>query len=197
MLLRPVSVALTLALGLFLSACGTPPEVKTLSAAQVGYIQKTAQAVNAQSEALLTLAQAHVKTLEAQWKQTEDARLAQYAAQAKADPDSAEALVKAAAQYGAGWVARRQELAATVTKLKATSARLKQAMTDLSHVQEALNAYLQSEKAGEALLRTVLKVPGVEALLGRASQSVEQVASIASDLNGQLQDLSAAGGGGS
>lgn len=93
-----------------LSACGTPPEVKTLSAAQVTYLQQTSTAVSAQSKALLTLAQAHATVLKAEWKKTEEARLAQFTQAAKSDPSSTGELIQAAAQYGAGWQTRGARL---------------------------------------------------------------------------------------
>lgn len=93
-----------------LSACGTPPEVKILSAAQGTYLQKTSTAVSAQSKALLILAQAHATVLKTEWKKTEEVRLVEFAQTAQSDSSSTGKVLQAAAQYGAGGQTRGARL---------------------------------------------------------------------------------------
>lgn len=191
---RIVSVVMLAAL----SACATPPEVKQLSTAQIQYFDTAIKAFSIQSEALL-LASGKIQ------KQAEE-RIARREADSKAQlvtllSDSnkgdsaadrktlAEKVLKASASSTQSAAAARAKLQQDLDAIKAKSEELGQYISTMKDVQIALDAYIESEKAGEKIVTSVLEQPSVSHLITKVQKTIPKVTGAASDLNVLLAGL--------
>jgi len=181
-----------------LSACATPPEVKQLSTAQIQYFETAITAVATQSEALV-LASTKIQ------KQAEQ-RIAKRAADSKAQlvtllSDSnkgdsaaerkalAEKVLKASASSTQSAAAARAKLQQDLDAIKAKSEELGQYISTMKDVQIALDAYIQSEKAGEKIVTSVLEQPSVSHLITKVQKTIPRVTGAANDLKVLLTGL--------
>lgn len=181
-----------------LSACATPPEVKQLSSAQIQYFDSAIKAVATQSEALV-LASTKIQ------KQAEE-RIAKREADSKAQlvtllSDSnkgdsaadrktlAEKVLKASESSAKSAAAARAKLQQDLNTIKAKSEELGQYITSMKDVQIALDAYIQSEKAGEKVVTSVLEQPSVSHLITRVQKTIPKVTGAARDLKVLLTGL--------
>ena len=181
-----------------LSACATPPEVKQLSTAQIQYFESAIKAVATQSEALV-LASTKIQ------KQAEEriaAREADSNAQlikllsdnstgsSEADRKTlAEKVLKASESSTKSAAAARAKLQQDLDAIKAKSEELGQYIATMKDVQIALDAYIQSEKAGEKIVNSVLDQPSVSHLLAKVQQTIPRVTGAANDLKALLSGL--------
>lgn len=181
-----------------LSACATPPEVKQLSTAQIQYFETAITAVATQSEALV-LASTKIQ------KQAEE-RIASREADSKAQlvtllSDSnkgdstaerkalAEKVLKASASSTQSAAAARAKLQQDLDAIKAKSEELGQYISTMKDVQIALDAYIQSEKAGEKIVTSVLEQPSVSHLITKVQKTIPRVTGAANDLKILLTGL--------
>lgn len=181
-----------------LSACATPPEVKQLSTAQIQYFNTAIEAVATQSEALI-LASTKIQ------KQAEE-RIAKREADSKAQlvgllsknsasnnanerKTLAEKVLKASESSAKSAAAARAKLQQDLDAIKSKSAELGQYISTMKDVQIALDAYIQSEKAGEKIVSSVLEQPTVSHLLTKVQNTIPRVTGAANDLKTLLSGL--------
>lgn len=190
---RAVLVGLTLAV----AGCATPPAVKQLSSAQIGYFDAAQRAVAAQSAALIAaagkleaLASARIAALEAQSNANLENWLAEHpgATVAERRKNAARALADAAKSARTA-AEERTHLRAQVAAIRAKSAALGVYLARMREVQVTLDAYLSSEQAGERVLRTATAQPSVAALLKRLDALVPKVTAGAGELKRLLDAL--------
>lgn len=173
-----------------LAACATPPEVKTLSSAQIGYFDVAIGAVSTEGQALVLAADAIRKQAEV----TIDAEVARTQAEvantlATTIPnlpaaDRAAAATRLLASGAAPAVeatASKARLQARLDLIRTRTQDLNRAIEGMKDVQVALDAYLSSDQAG-ANVSALLGSPGAQALLVKAGLTMAQAKAISADL---------------
>lgn len=177
-------VWLTLVLIPPLTGCSTPPEVKQLSVAQIKYFDTAIEAVRLQSEALIIAAERIQEQAEARITETEKQSLSRFERLAVDTIPSqtederkktAEQMLEGVVKTNQASVNARQRLAEDLAAIKAKTQELEAYIAQMKEVQVALDAYLQSEQAGEQWLRGVLKQPSVQSLLATANDLLPKV----------------------
>jgi hypothetical protein len=197
---RAAALAVFGSLLLMLAACGTPPEVKTLSAAQVAYFDKAIEAMRVQSEALLVAAerikkdalekidaidQDQKKTLsDSIVKELPGAPASQRESLLQERLEPTFTFLNASAQS-------RANLEDTMAQIKEKTVELQAYIVKMKEVQLALDAYLQSQQAGEKVVHDVLGQPGVSSLLGEVNALVPKVTETVGTLKSLIEGLPA------
>lgn len=189
--MRRVLVMVVLAAAL--AGCGTPPEVKTLSTAQVGYLKQASDAVMLQSEALLLAAGKVKADAEARIDALTQQRGDNFKAWLKSSPADADTVIDKAMAVGTTATASKETLAARYAEIEASAAALKQTMAKLQEVQQVLDAYLHSEQLGESVMRDLFGSATVQGLLAKAGGLVSDTVDIAGKLRTQNTALTAQG----
>lgn len=191
-------LALICALGLLLlTSCGTPPEVQALSTAQIGYFDSAIKAVNVQSEALVLAAGEIQKHAKARIEARSAANQADLKELLLKDPQAnpkdqarlVDATLKSAAQTAMTTQAAIANLDRDLQQIREKSAELNKYITKMKDVQTTLNAYIQSEKAGDAVLKDVLKQPSVGGMISSLAETSERVTETASSITHLLSGL--------
>lgn len=181
-----------------LSACATPPEVKQLSTAQIQYFETAIKAVATQSEALVlasTKIQKQAEERIAAREADSNAQLVKLLSDnstgsSEADRKTlAEKVLKASESSTKSAAAARAKLQQDLDAIKAKSEELGQYIATMKDVQIALDAYIQSEKAGEKIVSSVLDQPSVSHLLAKVQQTIPRVTGAANDLMALLSGL--------
>lgn len=181
-----------------LSACATPPEVKQLSTAQIQYFETAIKAVATQSEALVlasTKIQKQAEERIAAREADSNAQLVKLLSDnstgsSEADRKTlAEKVLKASESSTKSAAAARAKLQQDLDAIKAKSEELGQYIATMKDVQIALDAYIQSEKAGEKIVNSVLDQPSVSHLLAKVQQTIPRVTGAANDLMALLSGL--------
>lgn len=180
-----------------LGACATPPEVKALSSAQVGYFDSAIKAVSAQSEALILAAEEIEKQAVARIEERDrknEADLKKLLLEnTGATPADRERLVDATLQSVTKAASisstAKENLQRSLAEIKAKSGELRAYLDKMKQVQVALDAFLQSESAGEQILHDVLGHSSVANLLSTASDLATKTAQTSLEVKGLLEDL--------
>ena len=176
---------------IFLASCATPPEVKTLSVAQIGYFDVAIGAVRTEGEALVLAADTIRKQAEAQID-VEVARTQSEVATTlattlpnlpPADRATAAARLLAAASAPAlAGAESKARLQARLDLIRTRAQDLQKAIEEMKNVQVALDAYLSSAGAGSDVSALLLGSPGVQGILSRAGLTMERVKLLSADL---------------
>jgi len=204
--LRQVGVpAVFLAAMLALSACGAAPQVKTLSTAQLGYFDTALESIRIQSEALLVAADRIRSDAEAAIDRREEEEKADFARSVAADigklsPADRESLARRYLESASLTLAKGAESRARLERgradIAAKSAELYAYIAQMQAVQRALDGYIQSEQAGDRVVREVLEQPSVASLLATANALVPRVTTAANELKTLIAALPVPSGGG-
>lgn len=186
-----IRIAIALALGLLCAGCATPPELKTLSVAQIGYFDTTAKAVSDESKALI-LAATIIKDraaadIDARTQAAQDRTANTIATTIPGLPAdqrvAATARLLGSAQgVVTGAADDKAKLLDRLAKIQVATDSLQAAINEMKEVQIALDAYIQSPTAGELVTSTVLGLPGVQALISQAKVTMATVSARAADL---------------
>ena len=180
-----------------LCACATPPEIKALSTAQLGYIDAAIEAVKQQGDALIAACEIIRQNAEAQIAAEErSARDTAANGLAAAMPTAARAamFIDAIARNAQAGAQSRAKLQAGVDDVKARTQELQAFLGELKNAQSSLDAYLQSEQAGERITQDILGLPRVQALVANASALMNVVKAKSGQLMAAVNGLKAAGG---
>ena len=94
----------------------------------------------------------------------------------------ADEMLRRAAQTSRTSAAARAKLAGDVAAIKAKTEELARYINRMKDVQVALDAYLQSEKAGEKILQDILNQKDVKSLLGTVNDLLPKVTSATNDI---------------
>ncbi len=84
---------------------------------------------------------------------------------------------------------QKAKLEGDLAQIKAKSEELKQYLIKMKDVHKALDAYVQSEKAGEKVVKDVLAQPSVNALLSTTGDLIPKVQDGIDELNGLLNQI--------
>ena len=200
--MRKVLIGLVLGVLLVVWGCSTAPEVKQLSLKQIEYFDAAIEAVKLQSEALILVAEKLKEQAEARIANTEQEsrdRLQNLASTTIPSlPESerkktAKKMLQQVAQIREAAVNSRQKLANDLAAIKLKTQELEAYIRKMKEVQVALDAYLQSEKAGEKVLKEVLKHPTVDGLLSTANDLLPKVREGVNEMQILLKGLTAGG----
>lgn len=173
-------------------SCATPAEVKKLSVAQIGYFDTAIEAVKLQSEALIMAAEkikadAEQRINQRQQERTKRIEDAIVDEISKLDREQRKTEMKrllADAEKGNRSAEEaRAKLAGDLEAIKAKTGELHNYIAKMRDVQVALDAYLQSEKAGEQITQTVLSQPTVESLISTVNDLSPKVTRTITDLS--------------
>jgi len=178
-----------------LTACATPPQVKELSTAQIAYFNTAIEAVRAQSDALILAAERIKRDAEARIRartvasRTDIRDALSSPGQRSPDPTVVDDLLKgleSAKENEAKNIARLQ---ATLDEIRAKIGELNLYIARMKDVQVALDAYIQSENAGESVVQNILKHPNVANLLQSVSSTLPKLSDTADTLKRLLGEL--------
>lgn len=166
------------------AGCGTPPQVKALSVKQIEYFDAAIAAVSLQSEALILATERLVKQAKEQIDSEQDKSRALLEEVAREDipaqPEGdrariAKEMLERANRNAETAQAARAKLDADLAVIKERTEELKTYLLKMRETQKALDAYLQSEQAGEIVMRDVLSQPSVKALLASTDALLPKV----------------------
>jgi hypothetical protein len=200
--MRKVLFTLILGLPFLCAACGTPPEVKKLSLAQIGYFDQAIEAVKVQSEALIVAAEKIKQQADdriASREQENMTNLAKLATDTipklnEADrKTTANQMLEKVMQTNVEVANARAKLAGDLDAIKTKTQELQAYIEKMKEVQLSLDAYLQSQKAGEQFTQDVLKQPSVNSLLGSANELLPKVTGTVNTLKILLDGLATGG----
>lgn len=184
---------------LVLAGCGTPPEVKTLSAMQVANFKTLVQVQAAQASALMALAgkvQAQAANdldqLQAQAETLVKQELTGGTVPTPTLVDGALSAVRTQAQITAQ---SKAKLAADIAAIQAKLDQISAFVTEMGAAQQVLDTYLNQAQAGQELVQSVTSAPFVQAAVSRVSDLAPQVAKAAADLERLMQEFGGASAG--
>ena len=181
-----------------LSGCVTPPEVKQLSLKQLEYLDVLSDAVAAQSDALISIAEQIKKQAETKITQHEQESIARLKVLVvKTIPTqgsskrekTAEAILSQASDINKQAEKSRQKLERQFTKIKEKTEELQLYLQKIRDVQLTLDAYIQSTKAGEKVLAATLGHTTVDSLFGHINHYLPKIKQTTQDLQGMLKTL--------
>ena len=167
-----------------LVGCATPTEIKQLSTAQISYFNSAIEAVKTQSETLLLAARKISNAAKARIDQLEKTQMDRFKKLAvntipgqelNERGTTADKMLKQVVVLRSTSIERKAKLDADLDAIKAKSEELQRYLTEMKNVQVALDAYLQSKKAGESFLQDILKLPGVQNLIGTVKSLIPKV----------------------
>lgn len=173
-----------LILSLTVTGCATPPQVKQLSLKQMEYFDAAIKAVALQSEALILAAEKLKSQAEEKISANEQknrSRFEKFATETipkLPDEEKSEATKKMLSEVAeTSKVAdvARTKLNNDIKIIKNKTEELQLYLKKMKEVHLALDAYIQSEKAGERVINDVLKHPSVNSLLSTANELIPKV----------------------
>lgn len=167
-----------------ITGCATPPEVKQLSLKQMEYFDSAIEAVVAQSEALIMATETIVNNAKSEIEKKEnEGRDSMENLAVNIIPTLSEDKKKAAALKMLNEVAEtvkeaeqaRIALDNDLKKIKEKSNELTLYLKKMKDVHIAIDAYVQSEKAGEKVVTDLLQHPSVNDLLTKANDLIPKI----------------------
>jgi hypothetical protein len=195
--------ALAIALPALLGACGTPQEVKDLSAAQIAYFDAAVQAVRIESEALVFAATKIKEDAERRIEATRTSTLGDFEnlaaggfAKVPADrrDETAKKMVSDIAEIEQTAAESKASLAADLEAIRLKTEELTGYIEKMKQVQVVLDVYLQSEKVGESVSSSLLGRDSVQNALGTVNALLPRVADTANELKTLIGNLASTGG---
>jgi len=180
-------------LSLFLViGCATPPEVKQLSIKQSEYFDVAIKAVSIQSDALIIatekLIQNAIVNIELEEKNSKiefnDALLSGSLTQ-----DQANDIIERISQKSKLIKQSKDDLTNDLNIIKNKIVELKLFLTKMKEVNTTMDAYIQSEKAGEAVVKDILNQPNVKALLATVSELTPKIMTGVDELNDFITNI--------
>lgn len=177
---------------LLLSGCATPPEVKQLSIKQMDYFDSAISAVSIQSEALILAAERLASEAKARIdteEQENRSRLAALIQRGGLDQDQAADLARRIAERSSQAISAKEKLDEDLAAIRAKTNELNAYLEKMKEVHIAIDAYVQSEKAGEAVVNDVLDQPSVKTLLAKVNELTPKIENGLSDLQALMNAL--------
>lgn len=177
---------------LLIAGCATPPEVKQLSVKQMDYFDSAILAVSIQSEALImateklvTEAKVRIDTEE----QENRSRLTTLIQRGGLNQDQAIDLARRISERSSQAISAKGKLDNDLTAIREKTIELNIYLVKMKEVHVAIDSYVQSEKAGEAVVKDVLNQPSVKALLANVNKLTPKIENGLSDLTTLLNSL--------
>lgn len=161
-----------------LVGCATPPEVKLLSQKQIEYFVFAIDAVSKQSEVLTSvahdIAQDKAKSIDSRFEKI-ITRSQKMISSGKLSEEQAKQVADDIANATKTAQLSKQNLMADLAEIERINQELVTYISSMKDVQIALDAYLQSEKAGEKILTDTLNHKSVKGLVDSASHMLSSV----------------------
>ncbi len=185
---------------LSISGCATPPEVKQLSLQQMEYFDSAIEAVSLQSEALILATEKIIQQAKAEIEAAENrnrARMEDLAVNViptltdEQKKETAVRMLHEVAETVREAELAKEKLDADLAKIKDKSGELTAYLKKMKEVHIALDAYIQSEKAGEKVVRDMLNQPSVNELLAKANDLLPRIRQGSEDIQALLSGLQA------
>ncbi len=178
-------------------ACAAPVAVKQLSVAQIGYFDAAISAVEIQSEALVSAAEQIKKQAEEGIEQdvkdvrkiSQDLLALLPSLPVEKRQDTADKALEKVEEASRKAMQSRERLNDDIEAIKAKTQELQDYIAKMKEVQVALDAYLQSEQAGEQVTQGLLKQPSVQNLIGSVSNLTPTLVSGLRDVQGLISGL--------
>lgn len=177
---------------LVLSGCATPPEVKQLSVKQTEYFDSALQAVTLQSEALILATEKLVTQAKNRINAEENTNKARFESlmqQGVSDQATAAQITQRLTDTAAQAVDSRNKLDQDLAIIKTKVDELNAYLSKMKEVHIALDSYIQSEKAGEAVVKNILNQPSVNSLLNTVNELTPKIQSGLTDINTLLKGI--------
>lgn len=175
-----------------LTGCATPPEVKVLAVKQTEYFDTAIEAVRLQSEALVIASEKLAEQARANIAAHETSSikpLQDYVANNQLDATEAAQVAASISQATRAADQSRQQLVADLTKIKEKTAELNNYISKMKEVHPALDAYIQSKKAGEAIVSEIAQHPSVNSMLNTISELTPKIQSGVNEINSLMSTL--------
>ncbi|RUO25570.1 hypothetical protein CWE09_02215 [Aliidiomarina minuta] len=177
---------------LLISGCATPPQVKQLSVKQMDYFDSAVLAVSIQSEALLMTTERLVSDakarIDAEEKQNR-ARLTSLVQQGGLDQEQAAEVTRRVAERAAQAISAKNKLDQDFAAIKEKTQELNAYLVKMKEVHIAIDAYVQSEKAGETVMNDVLNQRSIQTLLATVNDLTSRIESGSSELRSLVEAL--------
>lgn len=181
-----------LVLILLLSGCATPPQVTQLSVKQMEYFDSAIQAATLQSEALILATEKLVAQAKARINSEESenkARFEKLMQQGVPDQATAKQITQRLSDTAAQAIDSRGKLDRDLETIKQKSNELNAYLKKMKEVHIALDSYIQSEKAGEIVVKDILKQPSISSLLNSVNELSPKIQSGITDINRLLDGI--------
>lgn len=174
-----------------LIGCGTPAQVKQLSVKQAEYFDAAIEAVVVQSEALILASErlAELARKEIDSASEENKKRFVTLVQGEITEETARRALDEVANTTETAAGAKARLDRDVDRIRQKTDELKIYLQKMKEVHMALDAYVQSEKAGERVLNDVLNQPSVSALLDSAGELIPKVQTGLNDITTLLGNL--------
>ena len=183
---------LPIVLLLLISGCATPPEVKQLSIKQMEYFNSAISAVSKQSEALIMATDKLVKVAKARIDAEEHlarSRLTTLIQQGGLDKNQATTLATKISDLSTQALVSKKKLDEDLAVITEKTQELSTYLIKMKEVHIAIDSYIQSEKAGEAVVTDILNQPSVKTMLAQVNDLTPKIESGLSDLITLLDTL--------
>jgi hypothetical protein len=172
--------------------CATPPEVKQLSIKQSEYFDVAIKAVSIQSDALIIatekLVQNAIVNIELEERNSKiefnNALLSGSLTQVQAND-----IIERISQKSKLIKQSKDDLTSDLNTIKDKIEELKLFLTKMKEVNTTMDAYIQSEKAGEAVVKDILNQPNVKALLATVSDLTPKIMTGVDELNDFITNI--------
>ncbi|MBA6291243.1 hypothetical protein H4J58_09470 [Colwellia sp. MB3u-70] len=172
--------------------CATPPEVKQLSIKQTEYFDVVIKAVSIQSDALIIatekLIQNAIVNIDLEErnskKEFNDTLLS-----GRLTKDQANDIIERISQKSKLIKQSKDGLTNDLNMIKNKIAEIKLFLTKMKEVNTTMDAYIQSEKAGETVVKDILNQPNVKALLATVSDLTPKIMSGVDELNDFITNI--------
>jgi hypothetical protein len=177
---------LLLFLMLLIFECATPPQVKRLSMMQIEYFDSAIKASTLQSEALILAAEKLVAQAKERINSEESANKIQFEQLMTTKPmdqKTAAQITQSLSNTTSQALDSRKKLDSDLVTIKQKTNEISAFLSKMKEVHLALDAYIQSEKAGEAVLNDILKQPTISSLLNSVNELVPKVQSGMTEIN--------------
>jgi len=177
---------------LLLVGCATPPEVKQLSVKQNEYFDVAIMAVSLQSEALLLASEKLVALSKERIAAEESANNERFQSLMQANAMSAteaQETVNRLTRTAKEAERSRMKLDNDLQLIKQKTLELEIFLKKMKEVNITLDAYVQSEKAGETIVEDVMKHPTVGALLGSVNELTPKLQKSIDEINSLLTGI--------
>lgn len=183
---------------LVVSGCATPPEIKQLSLKQMEYFDSAIEAVSAQSEALIIATEIIVKQakLGIENKERESKASMQNMAvniiptlTSEEKKETALKMISEVEETVKVSDKSRSILDKDLKTVRNKSNELAQYLMKMKEVHLAIDAYVQSEKAGEKVVSDMLKYPSVNDLITKVNNIAPKINQASQDLKSLISDM--------
>jgi hypothetical protein len=174
------------------TGCATPPEVKQLSIKQTEYFDVAITAVSIQSDALIIatekLIQNAIVNIELEERNSK-IEFNKALLSGSLTQDQANDIIERISQKSKLINQSKDDLTNDLNIIKNKIAELKLFLTKMKEVNTTMDAYIQSEKAGETVVKDILNQPNVKALLDTVSDLTPKIMTGVDELNDFITNI--------